>query len=141
MKQVVSSVLFLIVLTGVAWCADAPASSSDIKWIDITEKVYAGASDSPGWEQDSKGQIFKDETQMFLKIVTAQFGTFKVDLKNQKIFELKADGGQTELAETSILQRDHGMTFVMKTPKVKIRGMIKEKVEGMKGISGIKGVM
>ncbi len=128
-------------LTGAAWCADAPATSTDIKWIDITEKLYAGAADSPGWEQDAKGQIFKDETQMFLKIVTSQFGMFKVDLKSQKVFELKSDGGQTEIADASILQRDHGMTFVMKTPKVKIRGMIKEKVEGMKGVSGIKGVM
>lgn len=141
MKRGFVSFFMIICVAICSLGADTPAQPSDLNWLDITDKVYASAANNPGWTQDAKGKVFRDETQMFLKIITADFGNFKIDLKNQKVYELKADGVQSEIADSSILQRDHGMTFVMKTPKVKIRGMIKEKLEGMKGISGIKGVM
>jgi hypothetical protein len=109
-------------------------------WIDITDKLYANASDQSGWNEDSKGKIYRDADGSNLKLTTSKFGDFKVDLKATKVFELKSDGSTTEILNAKLLQRDNGISLVIRTEKVKIRCKFTEKLKTLENLPGMKSM-
>jgi hypothetical protein len=116
------------------------AAADTDNWVDITGEVMSNNAQEPGWTKDPKGKIFKDTSEMKLKIVTSNFGEFLVDLQALKIFELKGDGSQNELPDVKLLSRDHGKSIVVRNQKMKIRCKLNDKVKGMANVQGIKAL-
>ncbi len=110
------------------------------KWIDITKEVLVNPANKAGWTHDDKGKIFKDASESNLKVVTSMFGTFIVDLDKLSVVKVDSDGKQTTLEKVKLIQRDFGLSIVIRNADMKIRCKLKEKVKGMKNVPAIKAL-
>jgi len=136
MKRITYLVLALVMLTSFAVMASEQIKEGQ-KWVDITKKFLANPADQGGWTEDAKGKIFRSEDSNVLKAIHSTFGTFIINLTDQKVY--KVEGGKNVLQEGSILlQRDFGTSLVVKTKTVKLRLKFTDKVSGMANIPGIK---
>ncbi len=136
---------YLIMCTMILTLAVSPGFADDApkpveEWTDITDKIFANPIDKGGWVKDDNGKVLANKDGSSLKIETSDFGTILVDLNNKKVVSLDSDNSQKELEVTKLIQREFGLTLVIKTSKFKVRCKMKEKVKGIKNIDGIKAM-
>jgi len=130
--------ILLIFISVAGFAADEVSSVKE--WMDNTDKVFANPIEKGGWAKDENGKVFVDKAGNNLKIMTSEFGTMIVDLINKKVSSIEKDGSRTDLEVTKLINREFGLTLVIKTKKFKVRIKMKDKVEGMKNIEGIKAM-
>ncbi len=132
--------LIASVLISLMWASSFVSAQETTKpeWKDITNKLKINRIEDGGWKDDAKGKIYRDKEGNHLKISSGEFGDFWVDLTNQKVYRLEGETKKEEMPVSQMIQRDFGLSLVFKTDKLKAFCKLTEKVEGMKGIPGIK---